>query len=210
MSNNFFTEGFEVVIGNYDDIFDDNGELRPEYLDSAAAVFSELGVARDEIRYERADIGVGVSAEAILLVLTSLTTLFLSGKKINENIDAWKQLGSKLNHVLKRLTNRGEKNAAIYISQPFAAALALGFILEQSQGLKSITLENTITEIVPNPSIDSSVQHSFRHNQMRYYLFFFRTLDQYESVHVICIHSAGRIEFHQVLPVGSWMKFDGI
>ncbi len=210
-----FTEGFEIVSSTLDeDKYDwEKEEYRSEYLDDIVKTLGELGVKSEEVTFERTGVGVGASADAIALIMAAgLTVLlagkrvFLSGKTINENLDAWIELAKKLRNVLKKVK-------ANYVSQPFAAALALEEIIKSNPNARMFDLEASFIEVVPNSSMDVSglatkggrpIQEVFRYQQMRYYLFVFRTEDM---VHVICVRSTGKIEFHHALPVLDWMRF---
>ncbi len=213
-----FSEGFEIVINTHDDEQKcdwDTGEYRPEYLKKVVDTLAELGISRDQVTYESTSIGVGAEAGAIaLIMLAGLTVfvagkkLFLAGKTINENVEAWTELAKKVRRLLSKLK-------ADYVSQPFAAALALEEIIKSNPSARTFNLEGAFVEIVPNSSMDTtgivtkggrSIQEVFRYQQMRYYIFVFRTED---TVHVLCVRSTGKIEFHHVLPVLDWMKFEG-
>src|ERR1051325_5407720 len=218
-----FTEGFELVISTIDeDKFDwEREEYRPEYLNSLADEFKELGLSNREVEFEQTGVGVGAEGSAIALIIAGLTALFLSGKKINENIDAWIELSKKVKNVFRRLKPD-------YVSQPFAAAIALDEILKIDKKVFKVEMQSALIHVVPNPSMDMTgkllkdgkpIQAVFRYQQMRYYTFVFDVYqeersDDYwakvpSSIHVICIRSTGEIDFHHTLPVNNWMKFVG-
>jgi hypothetical protein len=63
-----------------------------------------------------------------------------------------------------------------------------------------------------------SIQEVFRYQPMRYYTFVFREYSEGadgsdtnipSSVHMICVRSTGKIEFHHHLTVRDWMRFEG-
>ena len=213
-----FTEDFEIVVSTLDEEEYDREkeEYRPKYLEEVVNTLAELGISRGEVTYERTGVGVGTSGDAIaLIMLAGLTVLlagkkvFLAGKTINENVDAWIELAKKLRRVLTKLR-------APYVSQPFAAALALEEMIKKEPNARAFELEGAFIEIVPNPSMDTTglaiedgrpIQEVFRYQQMRYYIFVFRTPT---AVHAISVRSTGKIEFHRVLPVNDWLKFEGI
>lgn len=203
-------EGFKIVIGTHDDEdrYDyEKGEYRHEYLEEIKLALSDLGALEDQVEFDEADIGVGASVEAIVVIILAL---FFTGKSINENIDAWVKLAKRLKGVLKKLKTRGNEGEDIlYISYPFAVALAIGVIIESKPNAQQINLEISSTEVIPNGSIDAELQNEFKYNQRRYYIFTFRVIDEGETLHVICIHSRGHIEFHHVLNVTDWMEFEG-
>ena len=219
MSN--FTEGFELVISGHDDThYNWQEEYRPEYFEQIAESLSELGVSKDEIEFEGTNVGVGVAAEALVLIITGLA-IFLSGKKINENIDAWIELSKKVKNLFRKLKPD-------YISQPFAAAIALDEILKIDKKIFGIEMQSALIHVVPNPSMDMTgkllkdgkpIQEVFRYQQMRYYTFVFAVYGDERSeeywakvpsaIHLICIRSTVEIDFHHTLPVSNWMKFAG-
>lgn len=213
-----FTEGFEIVVSTLDeeDYDWEKEEYRPKYIEAAVNTLAELGISKDEVTYERTGVGVGAAGDAIaLIMLAGISVLmvgkrvFLAGKTINENVDAWIELAKKLRRVLTKLK-------AAYVSQPFAAALALEEIIKKDPNARAFDLEGAFIEIVPNPSMDTTalavddgrpIQEVFRYQQMRYCIFVFRTPT---TVHAICVRSTGKIEFHHVLPVNDWLKFEGV
>jgi hypothetical protein len=226
-----FTEGFEIVVNTHDDedACDwDTGECRPEYLKTLINTLAELGISKEQVTFENTSIGVGAEAGALaLIMLAGLTILaagkklFLAGKTINENVDAWIELAKKLRNVLDKLK-------ADYVSQPFAAALALEEVIRNNPEARRFELEGAFIDVVPNSSMDMTglatsdgrpIQEVFRYQQMRYYTFVIRAFDAARvegysanvpsAVHLICVRSTGKIEFHHVLPVRDWMRFEG-
>jgi hypothetical protein len=209
-----FREGFEITLDTIEleDIYDyKKEEYRTEYLDGLSNTLSELGITKEQIEYDKTSTGIGAEGSAILIIITGLIGLFLAGKSINENIDAWLKLGKRFKGVIKKLKKQGQlgEDTALFVSEPVALAIALGEVAKLRPKAADIVLDNSIIEEVPNPSIDTGFQGIFRHNQMRYYIFSFRLLDEGE-VHLICLRSTGDVEVHHVLHVGNWMKFSGI
>ncbi len=229
MKNDTFTEGFELVVctGDDNEIYD--GETGHQYLEDVVSTLAEFGVSREEVTHERTSIGVGAEAGALALIMAAGITLllagkrvFLAGKTINENVDAWIELAKKCRYLFRKLN-------AQYISQPFAAALALEEIIKDNPKARRFDLEGAFVDIVPNSSMDMtglatkdgrSIQETFRYQPMRYYTFVIRAFDEEPAegywanvpaaVHVICVRSTGKIEFHHVLPVRDWLKFEGV
>jgi hypothetical protein len=231
VSGGTFTEGFEIVISTIDeDKYDwEKEEYRPQYVEAIANTMADLGVSREEVQFERTGVGVGASGDAIaLIVLAGITVLaagkklFLAGKTINENVEAWMELAKKLRRFLTKLE-------ADYVSQPFAAALALEEIIKSNPNAVRFDLAASFIHVVPNPSMDMTgaarelgrpIQEVFRYQPMRYYSFVFRVFDSSltdgywanvpTAVHLICVRSTGKIEFHHFLPVRNWLRFEGI
>ena len=202
-------EEFEIVIRTHDDeVYDyEKGEYRPQYLEEIAITLAEIGISKEQIEHARTDAGVGASAEAIAIVIAGL---FFSGKRIQENLEAWINLGTRLNGVLRKLSRRGSgEHRTLYVSEPVAAALAVGCIVERESGLKRIELESARIEQVPNRSIGPQFRGIFKYDQMRYYIFSFRVFGKRESVHLIGIRSTGEMEFHHILHISEWEKFYG-
>ena len=153
-----FTEGFEIVVSTLDeeDYDWEKEEYRPKYIEAAVNTLAELGISKDEVTYERTGVGVGAAGDAIaLIMLAGISVLmvgkrvFLAGKTINENVDAWIELAKKLRRVLTKLK-------AAYVSQPFAAALALEEIIKKDPNARAFDLEGAFIEIVLNPSMDTT------------------------------------------------------
>jgi hypothetical protein len=205
-----FSEEFEIVICTHDDYtrYDrEEGVYRPEYLEEITKALAEIGISRDQFEHHKSGVGVGASADAIAIIVTGI---LFAGKKIEENIDAWINLAKKLKGVLAKLKMRGNnEQVPLYISEPVAAGLAIGDILKAVPGAKRIALESTRIEQVPNPSIGPQVRGIFRYDQMRYYVFSFRVLNRWETVHLIGIRSTGDMEFHHTLHITNWMGFCG-
>jgi hypothetical protein len=231
VSADTFTEGFEIVISTIDeDKYDwEKEEYRPQYLEAITNTMVDLGVSREEVTFERTGVGVGAEGDAIALIIFAGITvlaagkkLFLAGKTINENIEAWMELAKKLRRFLTKLK-------ADYVSQPFAAALALEEIIKSNPKALRFDLAASLIHVVPNPSMDMTglskefgqpIQEVFRRQPMRYYTFVFRAFDDSQTegywanvpaaVHLICVRSTGKIEFHHFLPVRNWLRFEGI
>jgi hypothetical protein len=227
LNNDSFSEGFEIVIVTHDDEtrYDyDKGGHQPEYLLELESALSEIGISKSQIEYGNAISGVGAELGALLLIVTGFATLFLGGKKIEENIEAWIKLAKRLKNVIKKLRKReGESyEAPLYVSEPFALALAIGIVIEANLTVHKIELEASTMNVVWKPLIDPQFESSFQNNQMRYYIFTFRVHNASESIQVICLRSTGDVEFHHIVPriedaecyhsftVSDWNEFEGL
>jgi hypothetical protein len=131
--------------------------------------------------------------------------------------------------LAKKLRGFLTKIKADYVSQPFAAALALEEIIKRNPNAVRVDMAASFIHVVPNPSMDMTgaakelgqpIQEVFRYQPMRYYTFVFRAFDPGRTegywanvpaaVHLICVRSTGKIEFHHFLPVRNWLWFEGI
>lgn len=202
-----FNEEFEIVIGVHDEseAYDyKTREFSSGYTEGLANILSEIGTSNEEIGHEVTEVGVGASALAICLIISGV---FLAGKRMEENLDAWIKLAKRLGGVLKKLAKLGDTNAVVYISEPFAAALALAQVVGLVSDIKAVGLMSSVIHQVPNTSIGAQYRGIFRYDQMRHYVFTFRVVSDGESVHLIGVRSTGGIEFHHVFHTGDWMKF---
>jgi hypothetical protein len=195
-----FSESFQLIVAP--------GEERWEGDDFAAGVINEVIAALDdiageasEIRHEVTSIGRGASGIALLLVLTGI---FLSGKNIEENLEAWIRLATRLGASLKKLRSLA---GPVYLSEPAAAPLAFRAVLDRAPSPRSVRLTGSSILVVDPATIGEQFHHVFQYVPERFYLYTF-VVDDGDS-HVVCIRSSGEIEFHHVLPTGNWLKYLG-
>jgi hypothetical protein len=190
---------FEVLIttGYEPELVGDAGSYLPSFLRGLEAEIRDaLG---GEPTASQASHGYGADGNAVAVVVAGLVTLFLSGKKINENVDAWLVLGKRLKSLLSAWSDR---LGAARVSQPFALALALDHLVVNGDKLDGATLLATAETRVRNSSLLPTLAPTFRRFPDRYYVFTIQIADQ--VTHVIGISSTGTILFHHRIELHWW------
>lgn len=191
-----FDEAFEIVlpVGYPEGAVEWPSETYyPEYLRSVEREIAEI-TGSESVVATQTSYGYGADALAIGAALTGLTAALLSGKRINENLDAWLALGARLRPALLALTRRF---ASPRISEPAAFAIALAHVAEQEKDLPNVVLLSKATTRVGNASLDEPVYDMFRHHPDRYYVFTIEVGRR--SSHVVGIASSGTVLFHHRL-----------
>lgn len=169
--------------------------------EATLAVMAELAAADislDNCTLSSHGYGYGADGTAIGITLAGLSALFLSGKKIEDNLDAWRRLGSRLLGAIRRLRDRG---VALSVSQPAAAAIALSVIAEDARE-EPLRITSCDTSVVRNPSLSSRAAADFLEHPDRYYLF---TIAVGESgLEVIVVSAHGRVVLRHSLSLDKW------
>ncbi|MDT0687875.1 hypothetical protein [Autumnicola psychrophila] len=96
----------------------------------------------DQYKIERKEADIGGGADLWVTILIVTATVFLSGKKINENLHAWVEIGRKLKKLFK------QKYKPQAIDKEAAIALAVSIINDKAK-IKNIELLSS-KEIVGN------------------------------------------------------------
>ena len=143
--------------------------------------------------------GYGADGNAIAVVITGLGLLFFSGKRINENIDAWLQLGRRVKPLLARLV---EYLGHAKISEPLALALALETIAAKGEPMDDVRLLGRSAPQVRNSSLCSDLPITFRSYPDRYYVFTIQLGER--TAYAIGIASNGTILFEHELTLDFW------
>jgi hypothetical protein len=172
------------------DIFDlETEDYRADYLRSVEKDFTAtLG---GEAKATQHSHGYGADGYAVLVVLT--LGLFLSGKRINENLDAWVAIGTKLDGFLAKLRSAF---GGASVSQAAALTLALKAVSARSRSMREVAIVSTTNVPLVNRSIPAEAS-GFRSRPDAYYLFAIQVEDI--AVHVVGIASTGKLLFHHEL-----------
>jgi len=104
------------------------GDVKPE--DIKHAFEDELNAISKENKLIESNIGSGADALVIVIIISGL---FLLGKKINENLDAWIELSKKFKKLFSKLKKKG-----CLIDSNGSTLIALSKILEVEKSIKSI------------------------------------------------------------------------
>ncbi len=112
-------------------------ELENEIIDKFNNL---LWPKKDILKLDHTDFGTG--ADWPFIVLSALIFLFFSGKKINDNINAWEEIIRKIHSFFK---NVKEQEKVVRINKDLAIALAINSFLEvthyELENINSITCD---------------------------------------------------------------------
>jgi hypothetical protein len=170
---------------------DDNLELIEEFNDY-------------ETEKQEADIGSGADWWFTLLTIGGIAgTIFLSGKKIEENIEAWIKIGTRIKNVLKK-----KKKINVFLDKDGATALAIKEISDKTEKLKYIELifdkklSNGGLEKVYN---DGRKDEDLISEPYNFYILIFKVNenDQY----IFCIKSNGEIKYKDIFS-DAWFDYN--
>jgi hypothetical protein len=192
------SERFELHVGIAEP--DSNDELPLQHLPEIRDVLEELD--RSDLSHEGAEFtlhgyGYGADGFAVGILLTGLATLFLSGKRIEENVDAWVRLGKRVKQALQSLRT---KRISVSISEPVALSVALSRVVEDGQPGAIRLISSTIARI-RNSSLSTEALALFTEHPDRYYLFI---IEADSRLHVVAVGAHGNITFHNVLSLEHW------
>ncbi|MDB4884272.1 MAG: hypothetical protein JWL95_3038 [Gemmatimonadetes bacterium] len=190
---------FEILVttGYEPELVGDSASYRPSFLRSLEAEIRDA--VGGEPTASQSGHGYGADGNAVAVVVAGLVAVFFSGKKINENLEAWLSLGKRLKSLLSSLD---ERIGTGRVSQPFAFALALEHLASAGNKLDGATLLATAETRVRNLSLSETLLPTFRSFPDRYYVFTIQIADQ--VAHVIGISSTGAILFHHRLELHWW------
>lgn len=137
--------------------------------------------------------GYNADSFSLAIVLGALGTLLLSGKSIEENLDAWISLGSRLKKAIRKISQR---KLSVRLSEPAAASIAVAAISPRGHN----EIEFISSQILPirNRSLRPELLSVFSQHPDRYYFFVIRIND---TAHSVCISSEGRIIRKTPLPL---------
>jgi|GEM_PF-1548350 len=157
-----------------------------------------------EIEKQEADIGSGADWWFTLLTIGGIAgTIFLSGKKIEENLEAWIKIGTRIKNVLKK-----KKKINVFLDKDASIALAIKEINDKTKKLKSIELifekklSNGGLEKVYNDGRKAGDLISEPYN---FYILIFKVNenDQY----IFCIKSNGEIKYKDIFS-DAWFDYN--
>jgi hypothetical protein len=191
-----FQEEFELVIptGYPDGAVDWTTEsYTAEFLSEVERVVVDA-TGSEDVAASQTSHGYGADAIAIGVVLTTLSAVFLSGKDINESIDAWIGLGRRLTSGMRTIS---ERYGTPRLSEPAAFAIALATISASEPDMPAVVLVSSVITKVRNSSLDPGVFDLFRHHPDRDYVFTVEVGRR--STHVVAVASTGDVLFHHPL-----------
>lgn len=199
-----FRQDFEIILPAPETRWTpDNNDVDPELISLARAAAEDLVESPDEIDAGSTAFGRGADGLAVLLIFSALG-LFLQGKRIEENLDAWSKLAKRLGGAISRLR---KLTGAVYLSEPAGAALAFQQVLTRVPEPVSVTLLSSQVIVPDTTGYFEHAWSDFRSIPERYYLYAYEVNGT--GTHLICLESTGELQFHHILPTGSWMAFYG-
>lgn len=148
-----------------------------------------------EIEFSDADIGGGADWWVTVVILGG--AFFLQGKKINENLDAWKNIGDKIKSLLSK------KNKIRFIDKEASIALAISRICQKTK-VNEIKLIRS-QAIIGKETNTKGFKLNFA--PLDYYILTFK-VNGIENF-VFCIKSNGEIRFQDYFENSEWnYEFD--
>jgi len=154
-------------------------------------LIKELDLEDYDIEVSEADIGCGADWWFIALIIGGI---FFSGKKIEENIEAWVKIGKRIKNILEI-----KKDTDVFIDEEAAISLAIESILNKATEVESIELlhSNSLSEF----GLDEIYEDGRRKDQLittpyNFYTLVFKVngFDKY----VYCIKSNGEIRYKDI------------
>jgi hypothetical protein len=196
------TEQFAISFSPDDPNLHTHGDLTDAIVLTVQDDFRASGFNPEEVDLSVASAGYGADATLVLAVVAGLGTLFLSGKRIEENLDAWAKLGKRFKEVCERLKRR---HGAFAMSQPVALAVILDHVGHLAQEHNRIEVIGSHTLPVRNSSIPGEMVPHFQHQPDRFYVFVLKT--SIGDTYVAGMRSTGDITFLHRVATGNWWEY---
>jgi hypothetical protein len=185
--------------------FPGDGELTRELLDETLKEFADCDFDPQDIEVRVGSAGYGAEGFILLAAFGGLAAVFLSGKKIEENIEAWLKLGRRFRALLDRSDKKGR---GMQVSQPVALALTLERLNSDFGELAgSIVLASHVIP-VRNGSIPPELEPVFESQPDRIYVFLLKLPD--DDTCVVGMKSDGTVVFQHRLPTSNHLRYFGI
>lgn len=156
-----------------------------------------------EIDKKEADIGSGADWWFTLLTIGGVSgALFLQGKKIEENIEAWLKIGKRIKNIFVK-----KKDINVFIDKRAAIALSINEIAQKTKELKKCELtfdkslcENGLEEVYK----DGRKPGELISEPFNFYILIFKVneKDQY----IFGIKSNGEIKFKEIF-MDAWFDY---
>ncbi len=143
-----------------------------------------------EIKHSDADIGGGADLWVTVIILGG--ALFFQGKNINDNLDAWKNIGDKIKSLFTK------KNKPRFIDKEASIALAISKICAKTK-INEIELIDS-QAIIGKKTNTKGFKLNF--SPLDYYILTFK-INGIENF-VFCIKSHGEIRFQDYFENSEW------
>jgi len=158
-------------------------------------LLKELDLENYDVEINEGDIGCGADWWFTALTVVGMAGMvFFSGKKIEENLEAWVKIGARIKNIFKN-----KKETPIFIDKEAAIALAVESITRKIKKVKSIQLvvANDLSEYgldkIYNDGRKKDELITFPYN---FYILTFKVNDFYKFIY--CIKSNGEIRYKDV------------
>lgn len=145
-----------------------------------------------EYEIELKDVDIGGGADFWITIFVFSTMLFLSGKTINDNLNAWREIGNKIKSIFSK------KSKPYYIDMEVAIALAIARICDKTE-VKKIELKHSHA-IIGKDINQKGFKLSF--SPLDYYVIIFE-VNNLENF-IFCIKSNGKIRFQDYFEATGW------
>jgi hypothetical protein len=186
-------EGFEVHIraGESDEVYDhDLGAYRPSFIQPILDDLRKADLPAEDNTTEVHSWGYGGDVLAFGLIFTSLATLLLSGKRIEENIDAWIRLGGRFKKALALLRRR---HSTVQVSEPVAKSLALHHVAVASSPASDLKVLSSATAPMHNASLTPEAHEIFLEHPERHYVFVIQV--GHKTLLILGLDGTGKVAF---------------
>jgi hypothetical protein len=198
-------EPFAVAFSGVEDLSYEGDKWTRGAEDKFRGSFSEADLGAEEVQFEVGSTGYGADGLLVVGVLTGLASLFLSGKKIEENLDAWARLGRRFRKLIESLNSRWGRTS---VSQPIALALALERIAAENSNVHGVSVIAAHTIPVANGSLHPKYWNEFRSQPDRVYVFLLRAVNH--DTYIVGIRSDGDWQFLHRIPTGDYLEYFGV
>ena len=139
------------------------------------------------------NIGAGADWPLILITISTLSTLFFLGDKINKNLEAWIKLSKKFKKLLNKIRRRG-----FFIDSNGATLIALNDLLKKAKVIESIELvKNVELSNYPVKSFFLDKRPTERIDSKPYRFFIKIFLVNKNLFHIYGIKSDGKIKLYK-------------
>jgi hypothetical protein len=150
-----------------------------------------------DYKIESSDVDIGGGADWWFTILIFGGSIFFQGKNINENLDAWKDIGSKIKSLFR------SKERQKFLDLDAVIALAISTICEKTK-VKEIELTNS-KSIIGKETNTKGFKLDFA--PLDYYILIFK-VNEIENF-IFCIKSNGEIRFQDYFEHSEWnYEFD--
>lgn len=164
-------DGFELVVCGFEQGLEERPGFAEDFEHDLGMILGDGCSVNSEYR----DIGKGASLEilafsiVIYTVVSSAVKLFLSGKKIEENLDAWPKLFERFTNFIERKKKSNEINA-IHVSLPLALGHVIGSLVNSDKSMETFELiSQTSISLDPQSDLIGGQYESFIDNPFRAY-----------------------------------------
>ena len=199
-------EAFAISFSDAPDLaVDEDGEYTSAAVREILSELTELGEFAEDIKVSQGSVGYGADTTVAIVVLTGLASLFFSGKRVEENLDAWIRMGKRFWKAVERLRRR---RGGVSVSEPVALALALAKVAESIETDTEVEILGRHCIPVQNASLKPSLEKDFAHQPDRLYVFVLRSSNG--DTIVVGLRSDGRTELLHRVRTGSWLEYFGV